>query len=452
MVQDIDITYRGNLNFDTIPTDRYGITEQRAMLLRDELKPNDQIAVRNRNNLSEVHIYKRTTFQKHDPSIPAWDGVTVDTSWYDNKENSIYELHTVEQFAGLSKLVEEGNSFNGKLIRLCTNIDLNNHEWKPIGHIYTSNPSISFSGTFDGCSNVIYGLRINDNSSADLMHGLFGQTDGATIKNLVLENVHIGNCDYQGMFAAVCGWASNTIFTNIIVSGEIKGTSCSSIACQTLNTSFYKCINYADLIVKAETFKTGLSFLGGIVQKIGLSEDMINAIGNRSSNIFVKCAQKGKMVAYAKLVEDFCAGGLYAEASDTLRKNYAITISKCTVRNDLHVFDLREDIPFVFFGYKDNQSEPASFTGANTKNRFCMLKKDLLDGLIGKTSSSIEVNVINVTASTNIDKLVLEGSVNILQSKFLRNDFMTVDANPISEEDGIDNLEPYYTYVKTRSI
>ena len=79
-------------------------------------------------------------------------------------------------------------------------------------------------------------------------------------------------------------------------------------------------------------------------------------------------------------------------------------------------------------------------------------KVDLLNGLLGKTSTAINVNVNKITGSTVIDNIVLPGSLNVLRSESFTSSFVTVDTNPIGSEDGIANLEPYFVFVKTGKI
>ena len=52
-----------------------------------------------------------------------WSGET-DTTWYKDTTTE-FVLTTAEQLAGLAKLVDEGNTFEGKTIKLDNDIDLN---------------------------------------------------------------------------------------------------------------------------------------------------------------------------------------------------------------------------------------------------------------------------------------------------------------------------------------
>ena len=115
-----------------------------------------------------------------------WDGTSIDVSWYSAIESQL-TISTAEQFAGLAKLVNEGNNFSGLTITLNTNIDLNNNEWIPIG-TYDSKNKGNFSGFFDGNGCTVSNFKITNTELSHL--GLFGLNNG-TISNLSIKNFTI---------------------------------------------------------------------------------------------------------------------------------------------------------------------------------------------------------------------------------------------------------------------
>ena len=105
--------------------------------------------------------YKNKNYSlKYKVEIRKWDGKT-DVSWFDNSIDS-YEISTAKELAGLAELVNQGNDFNGKIIKLKYDIDLNNHPWIPIG---TNGVGVFnevnkyFSGVFDGNGSMMFPLR-----------------------------------------------------------------------------------------------------------------------------------------------------------------------------------------------------------------------------------------------------------------------------------------------------
>ena len=174
-----------------------------------------------------------------DKQPDTWDG-TADTSWY-NDTDTEFVITTAEQLAGLAKLVDDGNTFEGKTVKLDKNLDLSGTVFEPIGSYRKDR---SFKGTFNGQDYAISGLSQNtwalDNGYyyGDLGLGLFGKVEDATIKNLVIEGASIsgenglcgtvaaaayGECtfdnitvknsqvnDYQYYAGGIVGWASGT--------------------------------------------------------------------------------------------------------------------------------------------------------------------------------------------------------------------------------------------------
>ncbi len=63
--------------------------------------------------------------------------------------------------------------------------------WEPIGNVTTK-----FLGNYNGNNNTISNLFINRN--ADSYIGLFGYTDGAVIRNVILDGVNVTGNDYVG--------------------------------------------------------------------------------------------------------------------------------------------------------------------------------------------------------------------------------------------------------------
>ena len=106
----------------------------------------------------------------------------ADTSWYDSGEKN-FEIDTAAELAGLAKLVNGGETFAGKIVKLTGKIDLLGKEWTPIG-----TKDAAFQGSFDGGGNSITGMTID--SASDHV-GLFGITKGGTLEQIKLENASI---------------------------------------------------------------------------------------------------------------------------------------------------------------------------------------------------------------------------------------------------------------------
>ncbi|MBP3371871.1 MAG: hypothetical protein J6L88_05025, partial [Clostridia bacterium] len=153
-------------------------------------------------------------------TVDIWDG-TADTSWY-NDTDTEFVIMTAEQLAGFAELVDGGNNFAGKTVKLGQNIDLSNIVFEPIGSYRKDTP---FKGTFDGQNYTIFNMSQNTwalnngYSYGDLGLGLFGLVEDATVKNLVMDNASISG------ESAICGTVAATAygdctFENITVSNS----------------------------------------------------------------------------------------------------------------------------------------------------------------------------------------------------------------------------------------
>ena len=156
--------------------------------------------------------------QGNAPEVDEWDG-TADTSWFTeaDADATVFTLTTSEAIAGLATLVEEGNTFEGKTIKLESDLDLAGVAFNPIGH---SANGQAFKGVFDGQGHTISNLYQQSDLGAwqyeGEYYGLFAYTDGATIKNVTVADAYISSGRNEA--AGVVGHAVNTTFSDITIS------------------------------------------------------------------------------------------------------------------------------------------------------------------------------------------------------------------------------------------
>jgi hypothetical protein len=162
-----------------------------------------------------------------------WNG-TADTDWY-NASQAVFTITTAEQLAGFAKLVNEGNTFEGKTVKLGNNIALNDtsywrnwavrepdNEWVPIGALTETedeaDTTLLFRGTFDGSGFIVSGVYIN---SAEVGNGFFGVVwlKGA-IKNLGVVASYVNGKDVVG---GLVGYGYGNVINNSYYRGTVKG-------------------------------------------------------------------------------------------------------------------------------------------------------------------------------------------------------------------------------------
>lgn len=202
-----------------------------------------------------------------------WNG-TSDITWY-NENASAFNLDTPEELAGLSELVNKGNTFEGKTIYLSESIDLSDFEWNPIGSNGTP-----FKGTFDGGNNAIIGFSngktgVFDDEGNRYFSAFFTAVDGGTVKNITFEDYDV-NIDEevsedranQRMISVAVGNLMNggtvenvtvkegTITSPVRVSGIVARTSGGT---KDNPNRIIDCENYADVSTEMKGDKYGAS-------------------------------------------------------------------------------------------------------------------------------------------------------------------------------------------------
>ena len=121
-------------------------------------------------------------------------------------ESTAVEISTYEQFAAFVEAVNAGTAEAYASVKLTADITIPaGTAWTPIGS--AANP---YTGVFDGDGHTVSGLTASitaaeynaENDSVPF--GLFGQTQGATIKNLKMSNVEISGSAGSGS-GILCG-------------------------------------------------------------------------------------------------------------------------------------------------------------------------------------------------------------------------------------------------------
>ena len=144
----------------------------------------------------------------------AWTGA-ADTAWYEDGKTA-FEIDTAEELAGLAKLVNAGNSFEGKTITLKADLDLNDVNWTPIGK-----SGSTFKGTFIGTGYTIKNLKAIGTEHV----GLFGATHvGAHIEGVTVIGAEVSGNDYVGVILGGGYLAANCIKNCTVEDAKVIAT------------------------------------------------------------------------------------------------------------------------------------------------------------------------------------------------------------------------------------
>lgn len=145
----------------------------------------------------------------------SWNDV-AQTAWFDESE-TLFEIATAEDLAGLSVLVADGIDFSDKIIKLTNDINLDGNLWQSVG----PEISASFSGEFDGNDFILSNIIINQ--PEDDFAGFFGSVLNAKIKNVRIEGATVyGKSTVGGLVANLSTNSSieNSSITNGFVQCE----------------------------------------------------------------------------------------------------------------------------------------------------------------------------------------------------------------------------------------
>ena len=152
--------------------------------------------------------------------------IVPSTAWHTG--DGPYTINTAEDLAGLAELVNGGNNFQGKTIKLSANIVLNETgdgwnslvnesegftPWIPIG---TYSPERPFRGTFDGNGYVVKGIYISNTSNQQGLFGFLGS--GGTIKNLGITASYVKG---QNMVGGLVGRNTGTVSNSYAANGMV---------------------------------------------------------------------------------------------------------------------------------------------------------------------------------------------------------------------------------------
>lgn len=250
-----------------------------------------------------------------------WENHT-DISWYDVGQNE-YTITTAEALAGVSQLVAQGNSLAGKTITIAADIDLDAHLWTPIG----VGSNFPFSGSVDGGSYTISNLWINAPSGD--FKGLFGQTTGASVSNIKINNATVIAEDTSGVLVgnlSINSTMENCHVTNASITAtsyNIGGLVGGVVSNSTISKSSFDGdvigLNqvggvagtaWSDTLI-SECFSKGTVSGGHLIG--GLVGYCTFAFTPNTQNIVNNCYSRSTVVATSGR-----AGGLYGGSDDTL--------------------------------------------------------------------------------------------------------------------------------------
>ena len=227
---------------------------------------------------------------------------------YKPLEDNAFVISTLHELEAFRDAVNAGNDFAGQTVVLSAGVDLNPTRainiWEPIGT--QANP---FKGTFDGGDHTISNLVVDGENYL----GLFGKTNGATIKNVKINNVTINGVSYLG---AIVGMGYTGIIDNCHVTGDVKIAGNYMVG--GINGQGYATVNNSSVVANDNSFVKAIhddnnnegDNVGGIVGHCGETNTLtantvknITISGTRKVGGIVGIANQGTKVENC-VVED----------------------------------------------------------------------------------------------------------------------------------------------------
>ena len=213
------------------------------------------------------------------------EGETIDSS-------NMLKISTAEELKAFRDDVNSGNTYEGKVVLLTNDINLEGEEWEPIGYYPPENVDAPdaennkpFKGIFDGCGYEIDNFTID---TTDKVQGLFGLVNNAKIANLgVGENVDISG---GGVTGGVIGYIYNeTKVYNCYSKASVKGNSSVGgvVGNSDKNNIVSNCYNSGSVVGNS-------NWVGGIVGQV--NDESIVETSYNSGNIYGKADSVGGVV------------------------------------------------------------------------------------------------------------------------------------------------------------
>lgn len=173
-------------------------------------------------------------------TIDTWDGnypadVATARLWLGEAASSgssakdyVFEISTAKQLCALQKLINQNipnvstsdKGYDNVTYKLTADINLNNHQWTPLGVFAMG--GLNFSGVFDGQGHTISGLNVSESEKNDV--GFIGCIEnGGIVKHLTVK----GKVEYTGTGGASIGGIAGDNYGTIAFcsfEGTVKAT------------------------------------------------------------------------------------------------------------------------------------------------------------------------------------------------------------------------------------
>ena len=233
-----------------------------------------------------------------------WDGITATAPEGLGTQESPYLIASAENLYWMSQQIGSGtvstdvvsNPFEGKYFVQTADIDLNGKSLAPIGYYYgDSSTMYVFGGTYNGQGYTIKNGTIISASGAEATvnwgTGMFGVIYGATIRNIVFDNITVDGDSTVGILVGRAATADYTdIDFNTIEKITVNSNCLVSNSCTSYSTGFKYIGQVGGIVGMAQ----------GTMIKYCINSADITVVGNVEATGGIVGTVNGCMVSYCK--------------------------------------------------------------------------------------------------------------------------------------------------------
>lgn len=309
-------------------------------------------------------------------------------------EEEPYLISMATDMADLSEAVNDKYTYEGKFFKMTDDIDLSEIEnLTPIGNNFGAAGATikTFCGTFDGNGHTLTNLHMSYQGKEKIGVALFGVIQGATIKNLTIDNSSIQSDALTGGFvaAAMGGKVLNCHLGENVTINSTHQAYAAGIVCGAFGDS----VVISDCSSRARISAVGMG-VAGIIASCGVNGNVVKRCvnyGELSSNAgvvggIVGQVEDGGSVSikdcanFGKVTSPTNAGGIAALLSPS--SFGPLNISNCYNNGDLDCYDNVHPITLPVTG------EMSAIHIANSY--YCADKyTDEVQGATGKTTQEM---------------------------------------------------------------
>ena len=266
-------------------------------------------------------------------------------------EEEPYLISAATDIADLSEAVNDKYTYEGKFFKMTSDIDLSGvANLLPIGNNFGSAGATikTFCGTFDGDGHTLTNLHMSYQGKEKIGVALFGVIQGATIKNLTIDNSSIQADALTGGFvgAAMGGKVLNCHLGENVTIKSTHQAYAAGIVCG----AFGESVMISDCSSRASVSAVGMG-VAGILASCGVVGNVVNRCvnyGELSSNAGVVGGIVGQVedegsvaikdcANFGKITSPTNAGGIAALLSPS--SFGPLNISNCYNNGDLDCYD-----------------------------------------------------------------------------------------------------------------